>query len=86
MSKIGLRAPGISLNHAYIRLAQAVGGLAGEGNVDRLTSSPVARLTPKRPQNRLCTIWRRSGISMRFKLARGSCQKLAACTRSPGNV
>ena len=34
MSKIGLRAPGISLNHVYIRVAQAVGDLAGEGDVD----------------------------------------------------
>lgn len=33
MSKIGLRAPGISLNHAYIRLAQAVGDPAGESDV-----------------------------------------------------
>jgi hypothetical protein len=86
MSKIGLRAPGISLNRAYIRLAQAVGDPAGEGDVDRLTLSPVTRLTQKRPQKRLRTIWRRSGISMPFKLARGSCQKLAASTRSPGNV
>ena len=86
MSKTGLRAPGISLNHVYIRAAQAVGDLAGEGDVDRLTLSPVTRLTQKRPQKRLRTIWRRSGISMPFKLARGSCQKLAASTRSPGNV
>jgi hypothetical protein len=30
MSKIGLRAPGISLNHAYSNVAQAVGDPAGE--------------------------------------------------------
>jgi hypothetical protein len=86
MSKIGLRAPGISLNHAYIRLAQAVGDLAGDPDIDRLTLSPVTRLTQKRPQKRLRTVWRRSGISKPFKLARGSSQKLAASTRSPGNV
>lgn len=60
-----------------------VGDLAGEGHVDRLTLSPVTRLTQKRPQKRLRTIGRRSGISMPFELARGSCQKLAASTRSP---
>ncbi len=86
MSKIGLRAPGISLNHVYIRVAQAVGDLAGEGDVDRLTFGQVTRLTEEMPQKRLRTIWRRSGIAMPFKLARGSCQKLAASTRSPGNV
>jgi hypothetical protein len=32
---IELPRPGISLNHAYIRLAQAVGDLAGESDVDR---------------------------------------------------
>jgi hypothetical protein len=51
MSKIGLRAPGISLNDAYIRLAQAVGDLAGEGDVDRLTFSQVTRLTRRGRRN-----------------------------------
>ena len=41
MCKIGLRAPGISLNYAHIRLAEPVGDPTGEGDVDRLRAGPM---------------------------------------------